>query len=498
MITSTTSSRLSEVLAGYPARIHGRDCHISGMTLDSRTASQGDLFVARRGARLDGGSFVSDAIERGCTAVLMERFNPSVSALLDQYPDLGVAELPELDQHLGALAARFHGDPSQQLEVIGVTGTNGKTSCVQMLAQALQGSGEPVGTIGTLGTGLVGKLVPELNTTPDVISVHRKLAEFATQGCQHAAMEVSSHALSQKRVAGVHFSVAALTNLSRDHLDYHGTMDAYGRAKALLFLEYPVGMAVINTDDPFGQALWAQLPRTLSRVSYGLRDADVLATQVVSHAAGLSFYLRTPWGEGAVESGLVGHFNVENLLLVAACLGAMGVPFDQLLGTLSELQPVPGRMQRVGGPRGPLVVVDYAHTPDALAQALQSLRAHTSHKLICIFGCGGDRDAGKRPIMAATAERLADYLILTDDNPRAEDGDQIIRDMKAGLKKSQAAAVVRDRRQAIAQGIELARPQDTVLIAGKGHEDYQEVDGHRYPLSDVDEAAAALAQWGGA
>lgn len=498
MSASRVGTPLSQVLAGYPARLSGPDRDIRGMSLDSRTVAAGDLFVAKAGARHNGSTFISDAVARGCVAVLLESLDSEARRLLDQHPDVGFAELPELDTHLGSIAARFYGHPSLSLRVLGITGTNGKTSCVQMLAQALdQGPEAPAGTIGTLGTGLVGKLVPELNTTPDVISVHRNLATFAGQGCRHAAMEVSSHALIQKRVEGVHFAIAALTNLSRDHLDYHGTMAAYGQAKAKLFLEYPVGTAVINTDDAFGRALWGQLPEGMPRVSYGLSDADVVASRITSHAAGLSFKLATPWGEGMVESGLVGHFNVENLLVVAACLGILGFSMTRLLDTLSELGPVAGRMQRVSDTEGPLVVVDYAHTPDALAQALQSLRSHTRSELICIFGCGGDRDAGKRPLMAATAEELADHLILTDDNPRTEDGDDIIRDMLNGLNQAQEARVVRDRREAIALGVQLARPDDTVLIAGKGHETYQEILGQRHALSDVEEAAAALKQRSG-
>lgn len=493
MTARPVSSRLSQVLAGYSARLSGPDCEVRGMTLDSRTVAPGDLFVVRSGARFDGGAFIGDAVARGCVAVLAEDLSAESAGLLDQHPAVGIAELPELDQHLGAIAARFYGRPSQSMQVLGVTGTNGKTSCVQLLAQALhRGSDEPAGTIGTLGTGLVGELVPELNTTPDVISVHRRLADFVDAGCRHAAMEVSSHAVVQKRIDGVHFAIAALTNLSRDHLDYHGTMAAYGRAKAGLFLEHPVGTAIVNTDDAFGRDLLGRLPTRMRRVSYGSADADVTASDVTAHAGGLSFHLKTPWGQGEVKSGLVGQFNVENLLVVAACLGTLGFGMARLLKTLGELQPVAGRMQRVSSLEGPLVVVDYAHTPDALAQALQSLRRHTRSELICVFGCGGDRDSGKRPLMAATAEKLADRLILTDDNPRNEDGDGIIQDMLAGLERTDEISVVRDRRLAIAQGIELAGPDDTVLIAGKGHETYQEIRGRRFALNDVEEAAAAL------
>ncbi|EIL93538.1 UDP-N-acetylmuramoyl-L-alanyl-D-glutamate--2,6-diaminopimelate ligase, partial [Rhodanobacter sp. 115] len=302
--------------------------------------------------------------------------------------------------------------PSSKLRVIGVTGTNGKTSTVQLLAQALAFLGHRAATIGTLGAGLHGQLREGERTTPDAISVQGLLADFRDAGASHVAMEVSSHALDQGRVAGVGFEVAAFTNLTRDHLDYHGSMEAYGAAKAKLFAWPGLQAAAINIDDAFGRQLAAHLPegvRALRLSAAGDATADVVAEQVVTSAEGIAFALRTPWGAQAVRSSLLGRFNVDNLLAVAACLGALGEPFARVVAALESLQPINGRMNRLGGHDGlPLAVVDYAHTPDALEQALTALRAHCDGRLICVFGCGGERDAGKRPQMGAIAERLAD------------------------------------------------------------------------------------------
>jgi UDP-N-acetylmuramoyl-L-alanyl-D-glutamate--2,6-diaminopimelate ligase len=380
--------------------------------------------------------------------------------------------------------------------VIGVTGTNGKTSTVQLLAQALEYLGHRAATIGTLGAGLHGQVQEGERTTPDAINVQGLLASFRNDGATHVAMEVSSHALEQGRVAAVAFDVAAFTNLTRDHLDYHGTMEAYGEAKARLFAWPTLEAAAINVDDAFGRTLAQRIPqgaRALRLSAESRADADIRATNIVTSAEGLAFDLQTPWGSHAVRSRLLGRFNVANLLAVIACLGALDAPFERIVEAVEALEPINGRMNRLGGVSGlPLVVVDYAHTPDALEQALTALRAHCEGELICVFGCGGERDAGKRPQMGGIAERLADRIIVTDDNPRGEDGDLIVAQIVAGLRQPDMATVERDRAKAIGLALSSAQPGDVVLIAGKGHETYQEGAHGKRPFDDLAVARQAL------
>ena len=365
---------------------------------------------------------------------------------------------------------------------------------MQLLAQALANLGKRAATIGTLGAGLHGALHAGERTTPDVIRVHGLLAEFRDAGATDVAMEVSSHALDQHRVDGVRFDVAVFTNLTRDHLDYHGTMHAYGAAKAKLFTWPNLRAAVINVDDAFGCELAAQVPAGVRVVRCGIRsiDAGVRANEVHTHSDGIDFELATPWGTGRLRSRLLGRFNVANLLAVAGVLGALEVPFGKILDALQALEPVAGRMNRLGGGNLPLVVVDYSHKPDALEQVLATLRAHCEGKLVCVFGCGGERDAGKRPLMGAIAERLADVVVVTDDNPRGEDGDAIVAQIVAGMQAPERATVERDRARAIGVAIARARPGDVVLIAGKGHEAYQETAGTKRPFDDLEVARATL------
>jgi UDP-N-acetylmuramoyl-L-alanyl-D-glutamate--2,6-diaminopimelate ligase len=404
--------------------------------------------------------------------------------------------VPGLRSKLGAIADRWYGSPSQALTVTGITGTNGKTSTVQLLAQALTLLGRSAATIGTLGAGMYGATSDGERTTPDVISVHRLLAQFVAAGAGHVVMEVSSHALEQGRVDAVAIDIGAFTNLSRDHLDYHATMENYYAAKARLFQRDGMATAVINLDDPAGRKLLADGPRAaqvLTCSAAGDAAADLRASGLEASAAGIRFDLHTPWGSGALQSPLLGRFNVDNLLTVAACLGANGIPFEHLHAALGQLGPVAGRMNRIGGDgSAPLVVIDYAHTPDALEQALQSLRAHTAGRLLCVFGCGGERDVGKRPQMGAIAERLADVVVVTDDNPRGESGDAIVAHIVAGIAQPDRARIERDRGRAIASAVALAGPADTVLIAGKGHENYQEVSGSRRAFDDLQRAREAL------
>ncbi|UGB38573.1 UDP-N-acetylmuramoyl-L-alanyl-D-glutamate--2,6-diaminopimelate ligase [Frateuria soli] len=480
---------LAPLLDGFADAGALGDLRICGLGLDSRQVRSGEAFVALRGTRTHGIAFAAEAVARGAALVLAEA--PAVAGFT---PGVPVLWIDDLHARLGEIAARYYDHPSRALRVVGVTGTNGKTSTVQLITQALSRLGHAAASIGTLGAGLYGALDEGERTTPDAISVQRLLARFRDQGATHVAMEVSSHALEQGRVGAVAFEVAAFTNLTRDHLDYHGTMEAYGAAKARLFAWPGLKAAAINVDDPFGRSLADRLPAGVRALRTSMAGtADVSAKAIVTSAEGLAFELDTPWGAHAVRSGLLGRFNVANLLAVVACLGALGEPFARIVEAVESLTPVNGRMSRLGGDgRHPLVVVDYAHTPDALEQALTALRAHCAGRLVCVFGCGGERDAGKRPQMGAIAERLADVAIITDDNPRGEDGDAIVAQIRAGMQR--AATVERDRAAAIGMAIAGAGADDVVLIAGKGHETYQEGAAGKRPFDDLATARAALGQ----
>ena len=464
---------------------------ITGLTADSRAVKPGDAFIALRGGTTHGLRFAMQAEAQGAAAILFEPPAPDALTL----PGTVVA-VDGLRDRLGRLADRFHGQPSRALAVTGVTGTNGKTSTVQLIAQALTLRGETAGSIGTLGAGLHGALLPGERTTPDVLEVHRLLAQMRDAGATKVAMEVSSHALEQGRVDGVAIKVAVFTNLTRDHLDYHRTMEAYGDAKRRLFAWPTLEAAVVNLDDPFGATVLQSVAPGVRRIGLSSRDhpaANLRAGGAMLTPAGLVFGLVEGGLVQPVESPLLGRFNIDNLLAVAGALRAMGWTLPDIGAVLPRLQPVDGRMSRVGGnEHQPLVVVDYAHTPDALEQALASLREHTPGRLTCVFGCGGERDRGKRPQMAAIAERLADVVVVTDDNPRNEDGDAIVADIVAGFVKPQRATVERNRLAAITQALAQARPGDVVLIAGKGHEAYQEVAGVRHPFDDLGVARELL------
>ncbi|HEU4813355.1 MAG TPA: UDP-N-acetylmuramoyl-L-alanyl-D-glutamate--2,6-diaminopimelate ligase [Xanthomonadaceae bacterium] len=485
----TRAMPLSELLPdvdGVP-----RDRVVTGLAQDSRAVREGDAFVAIAGFGTHGLAFAERAMAEGAATVLYEPPAPRDIRVPD-----GAIAVPGLRARLGALGDQFHGRPSAQMDVVGVTGTNGKTSTVQLLAQAWHRRGVRGASVGTLGAGLHGHVRPTGFTTPQVLQLHGLLAELRDAGARAVAMEVSSHALDQGRVDGVHFDVAVFTNLTRDHLDYHGDMDSYGAAKARLFAWPGLRAAVLNLDDAHGRRMRSQLPaglRSLGLSSRGTPGADVRAENVLLDNTGIAFDLVMDGQRHAVHSPLLGRFNVDNLLAVAGALHALGDATADIAAVLGALEPVPGRMNRLGGDaRRPLVVVDYAHTPDALEQALASLREHVGGRLWCIFGCGGERDTGKRPQMAGIAERLADVVLVTDDNPRGEDGDAIVADILAGFTRKDDVLVERDRRAAIARAIGTAGPGDIVLVAGKGHEPYQEVNGVRHPFDDTAVARDAL------
>jgi len=484
---------LAWLLAGLVTapRIAVRD-----LTLDSRTVVPGDAFVALAGRSTHGLEHAAEAAERGATAIL---WDPTEGRALPPLPpSVTPVSVPGLRPELGDVADRFYGEPSADLEVAGVTGTNGKTTCAWLLAQSHGGDGA---YLGTIGIGRPPRVAPATHTTPDVVAVHRSLRRLLDAGTHHVAMEVSSHALDQGRVAGVRLPVTGFTNLTRDHLDYHGTMAAYGAAKRRLFACRGVEHAVINVDDAFGREVAGSLPPgvELTRVqSAGAVPASgryVAATDVRCAADGLEISGVTHDGAFRLRSRLIGAFNGDNLLLVLGLLLAGGMPQAAALAALSAATAPPGRMEafRVGAD-GPLLVVDYAHTPDALLKVLAALRAHVRGQLWCVFGCGGDRDPGKRPLMAAAAESLADHIVLTDDNPRTEDPDRIIAMLNAALRGRVPARIERDRRVAIATAATEARPGDVVLIAGKGHEDYQIYGTDRRHFSDREIAAALTEQ----
>ncbi|MEK8079015.1 UDP-N-acetylmuramoyl-L-alanyl-D-glutamate--2,6-diaminopimelate ligase [Pseudomonas sp. XK-1] len=465
---------------------------IRELTLDSRKVRPGDLFLAVPGTQQDGRVHIADAIARGAAAVAYE----AEGALPMTAHSAELVALKGLAGQLSAIAGRFYGEPSRGLHLIGITGTNGKTSVSQLLAQALDLLGERCGIVGTLGNGFYNALALGRHTTPDPIGVQATLADMKNAGARAVAMEVSSHGLHQGRVAALAFDVAVFTNLSRDHLDYHGSMDAYGEAKAALFAWSGLRCRVLNLDDAFGREL-AEAEHPSRLIGYSLENpaAYLYCRDIRFDEQGVRATLVTPRGEGHLRSSLLGRFNLSNLLAVVGALLGMDYALDEILKLLPQLQGPVGRMQRLGGVKQPLLVVDYAHTPDALEKVLEALRPHVKGRLLCLFGCGGDRDRGKRPLMAAVVERLADGVLVTDDNPRSEAPEQIFNDIRAGFANPEAVQFVHGRGQAIAQLVAAASADDVLVLAGKGHEDYQEINGERQPFSDLIEAGKALAVW---
>jgi UDP-N-acetylmuramoyl-L-alanyl-D-glutamate--2,6-diaminopimelate ligase len=466
---------------------------VERLATDSRRVRPGDVFMAYPGERSDGRGFIDQALAAGAAAVLWERQGFDWDDAW-RVPNLGVSRLKDL---AGVIAGRVYGEPSAKLDVIGVTGTNGKTSCSHWLAQALAALGRRTAVIGTLGSGFPGALTPGANTTPDAVQVQEILKGYLDAGASAVAMEVSSHGLDQGRVNGVHFALALFTNLSRDHLDYHGDMETYGAVKKLLFTWPGLEHAVINLDDPFGQKL-AHEAKARNVVGYGFSEKSdapwpwVRGLKLAMTERGVSFDVHSPWGEARVQSCQLGRFNAANLLGVMTALLCLGVPIQDAAAALAKVHAVPGRLQQLGGGDRPLVVVDYAHTPDALEKVLLALRevVPPGGKLVCVFGCGGDRDRGKRPLMGGVASRLADRAIVTSDNPRSEEPLAIIDEILAGM--NERYQVEPDRAAAIEMAVGAAAAGDVVLLAGKGHEDYQEIQGVRYPFSDLDVARRAL------
>ena len=475
------------------ARLAALGVEPTGVADDSRQVRPGDLYLAYPGDLADGRRYIGDAIARGAQAVFWQpsgdfAWNPAWTVT-----SLAVAALRPL---AGPLAHAVHGHPSEGLSLIAITGTNGKTTVSQCLARAYP---KPCAVIGTLGAGFPDQLQATGFTTPEATTLMRCLADFRQARAAACALEASSIGIEEGRMNGARVDVAVFTNFTRDHLDYHGTMAAYAAAKKQLFLWPRLRTAVVNLDDALGREIARETTATRLlgyAIDYRERDLQVLvrAEALVETPQGQSFTLVLPNGRMPVETGLLGRYNVENLLAVAAVLYDAGLPAAEVARRLSDLTPPPGRLQRLGGQGEPLVVVDYAHTPDALENALRALRpvaTARAGRLAVVFGCGGDRDRGKRPDMGAVAERLADRVLLTSDNPRGEDPAAIIADIAAGMLHAEHEP---DRRQAIRRAIAEAAPEDVILLAGKGHEDYQEVAGTRSHFSDSEEAAAALAE----
>ncbi len=510
---------------------------VTRLVMDSRSISRGDTFVAYPGEKIDGRQFIAEAIAQGAAAVIYEKLlmkplaiplseqtTPAKSLVLSGHPweaqhfvwndawhvpNLAVSDLRH---KAGWLADAVYGTPSKKMWVVGITGTNGKTSTSHWIAHALNDARKKCALIGTLGNGFADELQASANTTPDAIRVHGLLAEYLRDGAEAVAMEVSSHALSQGRVNAVRFDVAMLTNLSRDHLDYHGDMQSYADTKRKLFDWQQLGFVVLNLDDAYGVELAEQLSLQQDTdaevVGYGLSDAAlqlaerlglrmVYGNLLEMTGQGLRMEVHSSWGAAQLNSTLVGRFNAANLLGALAVLLVSDIGLSDAVQSLNKVQPVAGRMQRLGNAQQPTVIVDYAHTPDALEKVLQALRevsAASGGKLLCVFGCGGDRDRGKRAMMGKIAEKYSDFCIVTSDNPRGENPQDIITNIVGGMNADNHE-IIEDRAAAIQSVIRHARLCDTVLIAGKGHEDYQEIDGIKHPFSDVLVAQQALQTW---
>lgn len=509
---------LSDVLTGVPTADNVPDVELTGLALDSRRVTPGALFCAISGTRDDGMRYARQAVEHGAVAVCVDADRSDGPDL-----DVPVVRVRGLARQLSRIGANFYGDASRMMRVVGVTGTNGKTSVAHILCQLARAGGREAAFMGTLGTGPLRALEPTRLTTADAFTVQRRLADFRAVATDLVAMEVSSHALAQHRVASVAFDVGIFTNLSRDHLDYHGTMAAYGETKRMLFLMESLRSAVVNVDDRFGVQLAERIPAAVRVLGIGAVNshAAVRLQQIRTLPEGLAFELHSPWGRHEVVAPLYGAMNAHNIAAALIALATLDYPLDGLVEAARMLTAVPGRMQVFGGqvPNGrgmlpsqspavrlpdavgpirlPRVFVDYAHTPDALDQALAAARDHARGRVIAVFGAGGDRDRGKRPLMGAAAARHADLLIVTDDNPRNEDGDRIAADVCAGVPEPAAGApvalrVIRDRGAAIRAAIDAAGPDDVVVVAGKGHEAEQVIGERRLRFHDPSEVERAL------
>jgi UDP-N-acetylmuramoyl-L-alanyl-D-glutamate--2,6-diaminopimelate ligase len=490
------------------------EVRIGGLSLDSRHVKAGDLFVAMSGTQQDGRQYINAAIEKGAVAVLTEPQTSINNELSNSL--VPIIEFPNLKACISHIAGRFFSEPSRHMNVIGITGTNGKTSCSHFIAQLLSDVHQSCGIIGTLGTGLIDSLKVSDCTTPNPILTQQQLAELRAAGASTVAMEVTSHALSQGRVEGIQFHTAIFTNLTRDHLDYHGEMSTYFAAKRRLFLDLNSKYLIINLDDYYGRQLIRDafaaghkrivgfttylslytIPLAPDETLEGLQEIipSLMTTEaLLLNTTGMQATVHTPWGSGKLQCPILGRFNFSNSLAALAAVCVQDVPFEQAREAIKTLKTVPGRMMHLGGTQPePLVVIDYSHTPDALMQVLIALRAHCHGKLWCVFGCGGDRDRGKRPQMAEIAEKYSDIIVVTQDNPRTENPQTILDDILQGIQNLKTLYIEPNRKLAIQLAIEKASFKDIILIAGKGHEEYQIIGTEKIPLSDQAEALKAL------
>jgi len=506
--THSSAYALADLLSGICIDEITTQSEVTGLCLDSRQAKAGDLFIACPGSQQHGLTFAKKAVDAGAVAVVYELCTNDVDSLPVQQAlqalllaEVELIKIDNLRDKLGLIAARFYDFPSKSMHVIGITGTNGKTSCSLFLAQVLSEQAQKAAVIGTLGNGVFGKLSKTANTTPDAISVQSTLASMHDQGVRHVAMEVSSHGLEQGRVNEVIFNTAVFTNLSRDHLDYHGDMQRYAQSKQRLFKMQGLRTAVLNVDDECGREFLTALPEQVQSVAYSLANRSdeelssirqsimhlgcVKGSQVRFTEAGLQMHISSPWGDGELNCPIFARFNASNILAVLTTSLLAGIGLEDALFRISKLRSIPGRMQKLEtGASHPDAIVDYAHTPDALRQALAATKEHYPAKVWCVFGCGGDRDKGKRPLMGAVAAQLADHIILTDDNPRTESSADIIADIKTGIHEHNSVHVEADRYKAITYALANAAKEDIVLIAGKGHEDYQLIGATSIPFSD--------------
>lgn len=473
------------------------DVRVADLSADSRAIRPGDAFVALPDGQGDTGRYMEDAIAHGAVAVIRHVEKPEP---VHEFGGALVVPVPRLSERVAELAELFYDFPSTRLNVIGVTGTNGKTSVTWFLSHMLNHCGQCTASMGTLGYGFPGAMQDASHTTPDVIRVHRLLARFLAEGAENVVMEVSSHGLDQGRVDRVHFSGGIFTNLARDHLDYHSSLAAYGEAKARLFRDYGLCFAVLNGDDPFSGTLYSYLASDARCWRYSVtgQSAEFRVASITPGSAGVTAELETPSGAFTLETTLMGTFNLGNLTAACAGCAALGLGVEQIGEAARTVEAPPGRMETFHAADGRRVVIDYAHTADALEAVLEALRPHVAGQLWCVFGCGGDRDTSKRSVMGATVERLADRVIVTDDNPRGEAPESIVEQIVAGVNDPASVVVEHDRARAIALAFEQAGPEDLVLVAGKGHERFQERQGEKLPFSDLDTVRKIMAETGGA
>lgn len=490
----------------YPAlelRSGAKELEFNHLYIDSRKIRNDDGFVACVGLQLDGRHYIANAIENGAKLIIAEA-NELPDDVVEhcQQNKTTLVTLPDLNQQLSTLMRDIYGNSEAALNVVGVTGTNGKSSSVQMIAQALHLVDGCCWTFGTLGVGPYGTQKPNVNTTADPVTIQRELHRAQRSGCGNVAMEVSSHGLAQGRVKGIQFDYAIFTNLTRDHLDYHETMEAYGAAKRELFLMPGLKNAIINVDDKFGRKLKKDQEIKAAKWFYSLQEptegADlsqwIWVDDIRLTLQGINATVFTPWGSGKLAVPLVGRFNLYNLLAVIAVIGIKYQDRQKIFEVVNQLTSVTGRMQLIHAAGKPLVIVDYAHSPDALEQVLKATREHCSGKIFTVFGCGGDRDPGKRPLMARVAEKYSNTVVMTDDNPRTESPEAIVDDMRQGLKQPNNVRYVSDREEAIRLAVKEASDKDVVLVAGKGHEDYQIIGERRIELCDIKVAQTILAE----